>query len=123
MKRLRNPRTGIDQGDIQIFSDFQHGGAMWTGEGQRERRQRVTFETRFADPPAVQVSISLWDMDSSAGLRAELTAEEITCEGFEIVFRTWSDSRIARTRVAWMAIGDLPFEDDWNVDEWPSHSR
>ena len=50
----------------------------------------------------------------------ELVAENVTETGFDIVFRTWSDSRIARLRASWMAIGDLPFEDDWDVEFVPS---
>lgn len=115
MKRLRNPRTGIAQGDMEIFADYVDNGPMWTGNGARERRKAVKFGTPFADVPAVHVSISLWDMDTSAAIRAELTAENVTREGFEIVFRTWHDSRVARLRAAWMAIGDLPFKDDWDV--------
>ena len=34
-------------------------------------------------------------------------------EGFDIVFRTWNDTQVARIRVAWTAIGELPNEDDW----------
>jgi hypothetical protein len=116
MKRLRNPRTGILQGDAVVFSDFEDGGEMWTGTGPRERRCRVQFSESFASPPAVQVSVSMWDMDTSAAIRAELVAEDITHDGFDIVFRTWADSRAARLRAAWMAIGDLPFADDWDVD-------
>jgi hypothetical protein len=116
MKRLRNPRTGIHQGDVELFADFQHGGSMWTGSGARERRKTVTFGEAFAQPPAVHLSISLWDMDTSAAIRAELVAENVTETGFDIVFRTWADSRIARLRAAWMAIGDLPYADDWDVD-------
>lgn len=89
---------------------------MWTGEGARERRKAVRFREAFRSPPAVQVSISLWDMDTSAAVRAHLLAENVTCEGFEIVFRTWADSRVARIRAAWMAIGELPFGDDWDVE-------
>ena len=116
MKRLRNPRTGIDQGDVLVFSEFDSGGTMWTGQGNRERRQSVRFAQSYASPPAVHVSLSMWDMDTEAAVRADLSAENITETGFEIVFRTWSDSRIARVRAAWMAIGDLPFEDDGDVD-------
>ncbi|QDI76560.1 H-type lectin domain-containing protein [Leisingera aquaemixtae] len=116
MKRLRNPRTGVDQGDTGIFSDFEDGGQMWTGTGPRERRRAVQFSEPFARPPAVHVSVSLWDMDTSAAIRAELVAENITCEGFDAVFRTWADSRAARVRAAWLAIGDLPHADDWDVD-------
>ena len=115
MKRLRNPRTGIAQGDLEIFADYVDNGPMWTGDGPRERRKPVKFNEAFATPPAVHVSISLWDMDTSAAIRAELVAENVTRTGFDIVFRTWHDSRIARLRAAWMAIGELPFEDDWDV--------
>ena len=89
---------------------------MWTGEGARERRKAVKFREPFGTPPAVQVSISLWDMDTSAAIRAHLRAESITCKGFEIVFSTWADSRIARLSASWMAIGELPFGDDWDVE-------
>ncbi|WP_291730835.1 H-type lectin domain-containing protein [Leisingera sp. F5] len=116
MKRLRNPRTGVDQGDIEVFSDFEDGGEMWTGSGLRERRRTVLFADTFANPPAVHVSVSLWDMDTSAAIRAELVAENVTIEGFEIVFRTWADSRAARLRAGWLAIGELHHADDWDVD-------
>lgn len=115
MKRLRNPRTGIAQGDVEIFADFMDHGPMWTGSGDRERRKKVKFDTPFATPPAVQVAISLWDMDTNAAIRAEIFADNVTEERFEIVFRTWADSRVARLRASWMAIGELPFEDDWDV--------
>ncbi|MQQ09312.1 hypothetical protein GFB49_12665 [Epibacterium sp. SM1979] len=116
MQRLRNPRTGVEQGEEQIFSEFESGGTMWTGTGNRERRKPVLFSEVYAQPPAVQVTVSLWDMDTSAAIRAEIRAENITTVGFDIVFRTWSDSRIARLRASWIAIGDLPFADDWDVE-------
>jgi H-type lectin domain len=114
MQRLRNPRIGIDQGDLVLFSEFDSGGSMWTGEGSRERRKQVSFREVYRQPPAVQVSISLWDMDTNAAIRAELVAENVSLTGFEMVFRTWGDSRVARLRAAWTAIGELPFEDDWH---------
>ncbi|MFC3117585.1 H-type lectin domain-containing protein [Jhaorihella thermophila] len=50
-----------------------------------------------------------------APIRAELVAENITPQRFEIVFRTWADTRVARLRVAWMAIGELADDNDWDV--------
>jgi len=114
--QLRNPRTGIAQGDVEVFSEFESGGEMWTGTGERERRLRVEFDAPFADPPAVHLSVSLMDVDHATAYRAELVAHDITNSGFDVVFRTWSDSRIARVRAAWLAIGNMPFEDDWAVD-------
>ena len=116
MKRFRNHLIGVDQGDVVVFADFEDGGEMWTGQGARERRRAVTFSKAFRDAPAVQVSVSLWDVDTASAMRAEVVADRIGPEGFEIVFRTWADSRVARIRAAWLAIGELPFGDDWDVE-------
>jgi len=43
MQRIDSPRIGVDQGDIEIFSEFEEGGAMWSGDGPRERRRHVRF--------------------------------------------------------------------------------
>jgi hypothetical protein len=45
----------------------------------------------------------------------DISADLVTAEGFEIVFRTWGDTRIARVRADWLAIGALPNDDDWEV--------
>ena len=88
---------------------------MWTGTGPRERRKAVQFEEPFRSPPSVQVNVSLWDVDTGSAVRAEITAQNVTEQGFEIVFRTWSDTRVARLRVAWTAIGEVPHDDDWEI--------
>lgn len=113
MKFLINQAIGIEQGDDILFSDYADGGEMWTGSGARERRKTVTFDTPFKSEPAVQVALSLWDMHSAKNARADVTAEEIGRDRFEIVFRTWGDTRVARVRVRWMAIGPVFHADDW----------
>ena len=115
MKRFSNHLIGIDQGDVVLFSDFEDGGIMWTGTGPRERRQAVKFSEAFRAEPVVHTSISMWDVDTASAVRAEVVAENITRTGFDIVFRTWLDTRVARVRVAWMGIGELPHEDDWDI--------
>ena len=115
MKRLRNHWIGVDQGDVVLFSDFQHGGAMWTGDGPREIRSKVKFEEPFRDTPAVTVSISMWDLADGSNSRADVKAEQVTAEGFEIVFRTWGDTRVARIRVGWQAIGEMRHADEWDL--------
>jgi hypothetical protein len=57
----------------------------------------------------------MWDYDSSANIRGDLTAESVARESADIVFKVWSDTRIARLRVAWLALGPLPFDDDWTL--------
>jgi hypothetical protein len=115
MKWLRNHLIGVDQGDENLFSDFEDGGDMWTGEGARERRKRIRFSHRFRMPPAVQVGLSLYDIDSNYHVRAEVKAANVTETGFDMVFSTWGDSRVARVRINWLAIGELPHDDDWDV--------
>jgi len=48
-------------------------------------------------------------------IRADVSTDKITGIGFELVFRTWGDTRIARVRAAWMAIGELAHADDWEL--------
>ncbi|WP_171120210.1 MULTISPECIES: H-type lectin domain-containing protein [unclassified Ruegeria] len=115
MKVFQTHPIGIDQGETVLFSDFSNGGDMWTGEGARERRSAVSFSQPFRSVPVVQVNISLWDVDTSAPLRAEVVAEDVTATGFNAVFRTWSDTRIARIRVKWTAIGEVAHDDDWDI--------
>lgn len=115
MKTFRTHPIGIDQGETVLFSDFSNGGDMWTGEGPRERRSTIKFGQPFRSAPVIQIGVSLWDVDTSSALRAEVQAEEITAEGFTAVFRTWSDTKIARIRASWTAIGEVAHEDDWDI--------
>lgn len=107
--------VGVDQGSRILFSDFAHDGAMWTGAGPREVRQPQAFSLPFQAAPAVIVSISMWDIDHLTNSRVDIAAEAITATGFGIVFRTWGDTRIARIRADWTAIGPLPDDDAWDV--------
>lgn len=116
MKRISTGKLGLQQGSKMLFSDFADGGPMWTGHGPRESRHPVEFDERFTEAPAVMVAISMWDADSKTNLRADLSAEKVTRKGFDLVFRTWADTRIARIRADWTAIGALIGEDDWDVD-------
>lgn len=115
MKRLNAHRIGVDQGDLVLFSDFQSGGQMWTGKGARELRRAVTFSEPYLQPPSVTVHLSMWDVSNDANARVELVPDKITETGFEIVFRTWGDTQIARVRAAWQAIGEIAHEDDWQL--------
>lgn len=116
MKRLRSGSVGLDSGDVVVFSDFEDGGEMWTGRGQRERRKHIKFSESYRNAPIVQVSVSLWDVDTRSALRADVVAEAVTEKGFDLVFRTWGDTKIARVRAQWTSMGELLEEDDWVVD-------
>lgn len=115
MKRFSAQSMGIQQGSRVMFSDFADDGVMWTGNGARESRHIVKFSEAFVGEPAVSVSMSMWDMDQKTNSRADLSTEEITSEGFHLVFKTWGDTRVARVRADWMAIGRVKDEDDWDL--------
>jgi len=107
---------GVQQGSRVLFSDFADGGQMWTGQGERESRFAVTFKQPYAAQPAVMVGLSMWDIDHKTNSRADISAENVTRKGFQIVFRTWGDSRVARVRASWIAIGPVREDDDWDVE-------
>ena len=115
MKHLVNQAIGIDQGDVVLFSDYEDGGEMWTGSGPRERRSHVKFKEPFKTSPVVHVALSMWDMDSATNARADVGADKVTEKGFDLVFRTWGDTRVARARIRWLAIGAAHHEDDWEL--------
>jgi hypothetical protein len=115
MRRLSSGTVGIDHGDVVLFSDFEDDGQMWRGEGPRQSRAPVTFTQPYLQPPHVQVSISMWDIANTTNIRADVQAENITTVGFDIVFRTWADTQVARVRVAWTSFGDLPNDDGWEL--------
>lgn len=115
MKRFRNHYIGVDQGDKVLFSDFADDGPMWTGTGPREHRARVDFVESYRLPPAVHVSLSMWDIGSAQNSRMDVKAEKIDEVGFDLVFRTWDDTRVARVRVGWTSIGELRHADEWDL--------
>lgn len=116
MKRIRSHLVGIDQGSVLMFSDYEDGGAMWTGHGKRELRRHCHFAEPFAAPPVVHVTLSMWDMDQKSNQRADLTADRITEAGFDLVFRTWGDTRVARVRASWLALGQSDgMDEDWTM--------
>lgn len=115
MKRLDNHVIGVEQGDVILFSDFEDDGEMWKGNGPRAARRSVSFSEHFSQAPSVSLQLSMIDMSNDAYIRADLQSEDVSTSGFDIVFRTWGDSRVARIRVAWQAIGALPSEDTWDL--------
>lgn len=115
MRKFAGHLIGVDQGDAVLFSDFEHDGEMWSGDGPRLNRKAIVFSEAFQNAPSVTVSLSMWDMSNSANMRADVQAENVTTKGFDIVFRTWGDTQVARVRVAWQAIGAVGDDEAWDI--------
>jgi hypothetical protein len=115
MQKFQNHLIGVDRGSRLMFSDFEEGGVMWTGSGPREVRLRQAFSEKFKTQPVVWASISMIDVDHETNQRFDLSVGDIDLEGFDLVFRTWDDTRIARARVDWGAMGEVRAEDEWDL--------
>ncbi len=115
MRKLRNNLIGIDQGSKVLFSDFETDGVMWTGSGERSIAVNIRFSEAFLDPPTVMVGLAMWDLGQGTNARGDLSTRRITPTDFEIVFKTWEDTRVARIRADWIAIGETRHRDDWDL--------
>lgn len=116
MRRFDHFAVGVSSGSTLLFSAFEHDGQMWTGHGPRTELTFVRFSEPFHEPPVVHVSLSMWDVSVAANQRADIKATEITCESFVIRFQTWGDTRVARVRADWLAIGPVAHVDQFDAD-------
>lgn len=89
----------------ELFNHVDDNGPMWSGDGDREVRYKVRFKAAFQRPPHITLGVSGMDSSCAQNLRFSLLADTVTAVGFEIVFKTWGDTKIARTSVNWSAIG------------------
>lgn len=55
------------------------------------------------------------DASNETNIRFDVQAEDITNAGFDIVFRTWCDTKVARCRVAWQSMGAVRADDVWDL--------
>ena len=114
MAKILSSALAIDQGNVLIFSDLEDGGEMWTGNVDRSRTARVNFSEQFREKPMVSIGIKMIDADSGANLRYDLILEDVSATGFNIRFKTWGDTKIARASVNWGAIGAGYGDGDWD---------
>jgi H-type lectin domain len=116
MRKISSQSLGIEQGEVLLFSDFDNDGPMWAGEGARQVRQTVIFAEPFLEPPSVRVWLTMWDIAHTATSRVDIAAWDVQLDSFSIVFRTWGDTRVARVRAGWLALGPVRDEDHWEID-------
>ena len=57
MIKISQHKLGIQQGDTVLFSDFEHDGVMWTGDGPRQTRLVVIGEAGL-DRAAITAALS-----------------------------------------------------------------
>ena len=80
------------------------GWRLYDGNGLRENRFRVDFNPDLTDRPEVIVALSGVDLIHGNNHRLTVHAENISKEGFEVVFRTWADTRVYSATASWLAV-------------------
>lgn len=117
MSLLLDRAFRVEQRDVGLFSDYDANGSMWADEGARVRVVTQTFDAPFLRPPLVHCGLSMWDIHSERNARVDLHAENITRKSFDLVFKTWGDTKIARARATWIAIGPAESPDRWDLED------
>ncbi len=103
----------VESGQITMFEDFENEGPMWSGDGERRAKKFVEFRRPFISRPIIHLAVNLMDVRTDSMIRYELDSEQVTNESFDLIFKTWGDSKFARVRVAWMAIGTSIRDEFW----------
>ncbi|MBB5514103.1 hypothetical protein FHS89_000101 [Rubricella aquisinus] len=116
MRRFASNQIGIESGQRVLFDHFSYPTEMWTGSGARQVAQSVTFSEPFLEVPDVTIAITMLDQHGETNLRIDVRAEDVTVTGCTLIAEVWQDTRIARLRLAWRAIGPVADPDEfWDV--------
>jgi hypothetical protein len=76
---------------------------LHTGEGSREWRKRINFDVSFSQTPAIIVGFSVLDIVNSDDFRANVEADNITTDGFDLKIGTWGETEVWSVAVSWIA--------------------
>lgn len=89
----------------ELFNHCDDERPMWKGDGDREVRVAFSFEEPFSEPPSLNFGVIGIDCDEGRNVRYGVSTENISKDGFEVSFVTWSDTLIARASISWQAVG------------------
>ncbi len=81
------------------------GWSLHTGDGVRTYTTRVTFTSNYSSPPAINVSINGFDMFYETNPRIDVYAQNITNDGFDLVYYTWGETIVYGAYTSWIAYG------------------
>ena len=82
--------------------------SLKNGTGTRTFRTWVPFNSPFQAPPAVSVALYGQDVEPLKNNRLVLGAENVTTNGFTLVYTTWFDTVVNSAWASWIAIGPKP---------------
>jgi hypothetical protein len=95
----------IQTGEVSGIYHERPDWTLATGTGGRYYRIAVTFSSPFLVAPKITLALRGLDVDGVNNNRILLTAENITVNGFDLVFHTWADTVVYAVWATWTAIG------------------
>jgi len=108
-QQLRNQRPILtDSGRVNrdYHADSPVGGnPLSAGQNQTRGVNRVNFTQPFTTAPSVHVGIVGIDLYCGANQRLKVFAQNITAQGFDLMFYTWADTLVWAVEASWLAIG------------------
>jgi hypothetical protein len=101
----------VEIGEVRFPKTQPSAEAFWDGKrehfGPREIFVTVTFDTPFAKPPNVVVSLRELDLGDGGGAgihRLSVRAENVRETGFDLYFATWMESQVYGAVASWIAV-------------------
>lgn len=106
-QHIASPLDGLQiiVGEGEVFNHVDTNNYMWSGEGDRVVRQALQFDLPFSNLPLISLGVTGVDASRAQNQRYYLRAENVTRFGFDLVFITWDDTKIARACASWTATG------------------
>jgi len=87
----------------------------------RNTAVNVAFPEAFSTRPRIVLGICGFDCNKSNNTRIRVTAQNITCNGFQILGESWADSTTWLTNVTWIAtISPKVATGSVRAGSWPS---
>jgi hypothetical protein len=73
----------------------------------RTYTHHVQFDTSFSNIPLVHVGLSGFDIDNRDSARISVHTSAITSSSFDIVIKTWVNTRLYSVEISWIALGQM----------------
>jgi hypothetical protein len=92
---------------VNTFGAKDEGWPLAAVPGEEDRlfRARVSFEQPLRSVPIVHLGLVGFDVGNEDAARLRVRAENISADGFDIVFETWLNTKIWSVSVSWLAVG------------------
>lgn len=71
---------------------------------ERRFKTRIKFSSNFSNPPNVVLALSGVSMSNESTFRLNITHIPYN-DGFDLVIKTWGDTKVYAVKVSWLAIG------------------